>query len=361
MKIKALVGLLTLTAATSVQAIDPVVSAVVPHPVSIAVYAGKWLLEGRNKTYNITVEAEAPDLEQAKLEAFRLAVDRAVGSLLSAETEVKNQEIARHEVVSYSSGFVQRYEIKKQTPTDSGVKIEVEVWVSGTSIQNRLLATSQAAGQIEGNQASVAIESYEHNRDTGDKTLDMVLADFPKRAFKITPLPTQIRVDSDRKFTVYVPMEITWDYAYVLSLGQTLQAVKDNYQTNNIAQVKVMAKDPKAFLVGWQQVAGFNDTQKYQLFYDRYIATKPVVQVKVLTKTGDVVVQDCYGWLDLQGEYRGPDAQFFDSNYNGQRYLMTVYGNHKLSGNVSVPITAESVRDLDHVDMAVVPLKECHK
>jgi len=357
---KRLTSVIILTLIASLAIADP--NPVAPNPASIVVTVGQWIVDAikQNKTYHITVEAEGRDLQEAKLEAFRLAVDRAVGSLLSAETEVKNQDSVRHEVVSYSSGYVERYEIKSQKPTDSGVKVQVEVWVSGTSIQNRLLSSSRAAGIVEGNQASVTIESYDHNRATGDKTLDLVLADYPKRAFKITPQPTQVKVDAYRNYTLIVPMTVVWDYAYLLSLGQVLKAVKDNYLTNNLAQVKIVAKDPNDF-TGWTQVAGFNDIQKYQLLYTRLVESRPVMQVKILNKMGDVVMQNCYSWPDFNGQYLGADNQFLDASYNGQNYLMNIYGHHRLNANVVMPITAESVQDLDHVVMEVLPAKNCKK
>lgn len=366
MKSRAVVALLALTSATSVQAIDPVVSAIMPHPVSIAIITGRWLLEDTKKTYYIQVASEGQDFDEAKKEAFNLAVNQAVGSLLVSETQVRDGELARRDITNYSSGYVERFEIKSKTDNDGRVQLVVDVWVSGNNIQNRLLAESRTAGRIEGAQARATIDSYMANRTSGDDALTFVLKDYPSRAFQVTAKPTQIQVDSQRKTSLVIPLEITWDYKYILALTQALEATADTRGSlaNSATAVKVIAKDPKAWIAGWRSNIGFNDTQKYNLLYQHMIASGPAVKVTIKNTSGQPVYIDCYEWADFKGQYRGEDTvldhtrgQFLSFDWNNRA---TVYGNHQLVGHVTIPVDSASVRDLDRVDMAVVRSSECH-
>jgi hypothetical protein len=359
MKLRASVVALALVASSTAQAMDPVVSAIMPHPVTIALTVGRWLLEDSKKTYYVQVAAEADSFESAKTEAFRLAVDQAVGSLLQAESEIKNGEVGRKDIVTYSSGYVERFEIKSRAEIDGRTKLVVDVWVSGNNIQNRLLAVSKTAGQVAGEQANAAISSYMLNRTTGDRSLELVLADYPKRAFHVEAKQTAVKIDEYRKTNLIVPLEISWDYNYVLALAQVLESVRDNQYRTGPSSIKIMAKDPKAWIAGWQTTAGFNDIEKYSLAYKYMVESQPVVQVLIKNSSGTVVFKDCYSWRDFQGQYQGEDQQFLNSYYTGQNYGMNIYGNHKLVGHVAIPIDAETVRDLTNVEMAVLSTKEC--
>jgi hypothetical protein len=48
-----------------------------------------------------------------------LAVEQALGTLISSETEVNNGRIVRDEIVSYASGYVDRFDIVSTQPVDN--------------------------------------------------------------------------------------------------------------------------------------------------------------------------------------------------------------------------------------------------
>jgi hypothetical protein len=172
-------GLLTTAQAQSVSRI------ITPTPVSVALTIGQWLFKDSKKLYYIEVEARAETFEQAKQEGFRLAVEHAVGSVILSETEVRHGKISRDDIITYSSGFVDRFEITRKESVSGGVIVTMKVWVAHSSIANRLLNQSANDGRVEGERAATQINTITKSRQDGDRLLGAVLNDFPHRAFDI--------------------------------------------------------------------------------------------------------------------------------------------------------------------------------
>ncbi len=55
---------------------------VIPSPITIAIQVGKWLQSNDEEVYYVRVQSKGSTEGEARTEAFRLAVDQAVGSLL---------------------------------------------------------------------------------------------------------------------------------------------------------------------------------------------------------------------------------------------------------------------------------------
>ena len=91
---------------------NPALSAVpdwiIPSPVTIAIQVGQWILfnDKTDELYYIRVQATGNTESQARTEAFRLAVDQAVGSLLVSENVIQNGDVTRRDLINYSSGYV---------------------------------------------------------------------------------------------------------------------------------------------------------------------------------------------------------------------------------------------------------------
>jgi len=58
-------------------------------PWSLGIHLFKWMNKDDKKVLYVEVTAEGADLESARQSAFRMAVERAVGVIVSSETEVR--------------------------------------------------------------------------------------------------------------------------------------------------------------------------------------------------------------------------------------------------------------------------------
>ena len=102
---------------------------IMPNPLGIIITVGQWLYKGSEKTYYIEVAGQGRNPEEARLNGFRLAVEQAVGSVIASETEVNNSRVTRDEIISYASGYVDRYEIVKSEPQGAGYQVNMKVWI----------------------------------------------------------------------------------------------------------------------------------------------------------------------------------------------------------------------------------------
>lgn len=67
-----------------------------------------------NKTVTLTVSGTGKTLEEAKLNALRSAIEQAFGAFISSKTEILNDSVVKDEIVSVSSGNIQKYDLVSQ-------------------------------------------------------------------------------------------------------------------------------------------------------------------------------------------------------------------------------------------------------
>lgn len=177
----------------------------------------------RTETYYAKVQARGADFEAAKTRAFRLAVEEAAGTVVLSETELRDQRIRRDEIVTYSSGFVDRYNVLSRQDLGNSVEIVIEVWVAHSAIANRLLAKNADEKSIDGARLATQHETIVDERTRGDKLLQTVLNDHPRRSLTVRLRAPEIAMNHSRELTVAVHWEIHWSDLYLKSLQETVK------------------------------------------------------------------------------------------------------------------------------------------
>ena len=262
-----------------------------PSPMGIAITVGQWLYKDTKKIYAIEVESYGPNLTAAKNEGFRIAIEHAVGSLTSSESKLINGQLASKEIIAYSSGFVEKFEIIERGDDNGKTTVKMKVWVSYSSIADRLLHKSESAGLLNGDQAGASVSTKLEELNTGDKLLKSVLADYPRRAFDIEQKPTRILMDNNRRVWAEVPYTLRWNKTYIRSLEETLEAVSGT---------------PAIYRHTWDQ-------PKFNLLFANF-AHSALIKITVKDTADNVLAKHCsfppasnnnYGWLMLgDGPYQ---------------------------------------------------------
>ena len=84
-----------------------------------------------NKTVTLTVSGTGKTLEEARLNALRSAIEQAFGAFISSKTEILNDNLVKDEIVSVSSGNIEKYNIISQTEIpNNGYAITLSATVS---------------------------------------------------------------------------------------------------------------------------------------------------------------------------------------------------------------------------------------
>lgn len=76
--------------------------------------------ETDNNMVRLTVSAQGRTKEEAKYKALRDALERAFGTFISSNTQILNDELVKDEIVSVSSGNIQKFEIKSEVQLPDG-------------------------------------------------------------------------------------------------------------------------------------------------------------------------------------------------------------------------------------------------
>lgn len=341
--------------AQGVPGIGPMTSQMLmPNPLGIILMVGKWVYDSqsRQEVFYIEVAGDGPTLQQARMNGFRLAVEQAIGTLISSETETQNGRIIRDEIISYAAGFVDKFEITNEQTTASGFRVSMKVWVRKSALSDRLLNRSEVSGQVDGPRASVQLQTINQERANGDALLQQVLNDFPRRAFDIELKPTDI-VRQNRSAVLEINFKLSWNRDYLRSLWTALEATSQ--RTSRPASTIVVNGGGLFGSPGG--AAKFDDNVKLQLVANRMRFSEPTILVTVRGPAREVLFSSCYMYqeLDDQPNYWVNNQRFISFNGGGAY----VNGHMKLKGHIPIPVTQDILARANSVDVDVVLRNQC--
>lgn len=344
-----------------------------PSPLGVAITLGQWLLKDSKRMFEIEVETRAPTVKQARDEAFRLAIERAVGTLVLSESESHRSRLNRDDITTYSSGYVDRFEILAQDREAGQVRLRMRVWVSHSAISHRLLGRSEKDALIDGDRFAEQGRSLQQERLAGDRLLDSVLRDYPKRAFSADIGRIELWED-DRLIKLMVPFSLRLDYNYLVSLSEALEQTAQrrdarhctdslyNNQCGNQTFVKVVSgRTPPGSgrIFGWNTTVGFNDAAKMNMIYNTMIASKPAILLTITDQQGRRAFRSCYfrPELDQDIQYVMPERSLLTVSPMG----MSINGDVTIRGKLEVNLGsyAERTRDFYRAEIRVVNRSEC--
>jgi hypothetical protein len=319
-------------------------------PVSVAITVGKWVLKDRIEAYYVRVEAYGLDEADARDQAFRLAVNQAVGSLLLSETEIRNRNLVRHDITNYSSGYVHDFKVISKEPADKGINIVVDVWVRKSQLADRLLHESKQTAQVDGGRIAEQVASIQRQRNTGDRVLQTVLLDYPHRAFDIETGLTRVELDQSRRAILTVPIRVSWNSKYVEVLGE---AVKNINQVNNCDQwynrCQVFSTVRVAGVNGY-----FDDARAYNILHKELLISRPKIRLMIIDTDGNVAVDRCYSLRELDQSNWAP-WNFVDvGNMN-----VSINAGRKKDFGIPVDLSSVASQALDKTVVQVVRQNQC--
>lgn len=340
-----------------------VASAVSAVPLGTIITVGQWLVKQSDRVYYIQVEGRGYTEAEARRNGFALAVEQAVGTLVLSERESVQRKLARNDVTAYSSGYVDNFRILDKTMRGNEVTVTMDVWVAHSAIATRLFGRSETAGQVDGARIGAQVQTLQQSLSDGDRVVARVLQDFPRRAFDVTMGNAVFRMDQDRRTLMEIPFALKWNYDYITSLHETLQATAQNPRAKNCwnhnqdcanqTYIRVVAKSPTSF-TKWDNTLGFNDYQKHHLVNDAFINSVPVMHLVIRDQHNRMVFRDCYSWTQMNWS---TDQSFVETRNN----QIGVYGDLVRNSKIVVDLGADSrkVDALSTIELSVVKAESC--
>jgi len=305
----------------------------------------------------IRTQGRGPTFEEAKNEAFRSAIEIKVGSAIVSEQENFNDKV-RDEIVNYSAGYVDKFEIVKQSQSGNGYYVIVDVWVSSSRIQNRILGISKNPKQFDGERIATQYQTYKYNKGNGDKLLNMILNDYPKRAYKVALGNHQLKVDVYRNAVIEIPIEIRWNPNYMISLNETLALLQDGsngFLTRSPGNVVTMFKDPKDLVLGTKSHFKFNDVILTEKIRNTLVTREPRMLLEIKNFDNKTIFAECFTPDALTGKM----APFY--NIGSDDFLL-FYGNNVEKSKIQLVFDERSNNALQRgftLDANIVTDEKC--
>jgi hypothetical protein len=327
-------------------------------PLGTGIAVARWIFEGSEKVLYVEVIGEGSTSEQARQQGFRLAVEHAVGTVVSSETEVRNDRVARDEIITYASGYVDRFEVVEQQQVNNRVLVNMKVWVRSSKIANRLLNKSAAAGAVEGGRISTQIQTLQDERKSGDRLLSSVLADFPSRAFYIHLEKTQVIFDANRTGQLEVTFHLQWSREYIESIAEALTAIshRPDSECGGIFGCRNITFQAEVIRPGFgsNTRAWFTDNVVEQLVRSNLVNSIPSIRITILDTSGKEQFKQCFSAREL--DHNAP-APFYYINLSHNK--VAVNGNAGKWFNFYIDLGRLPTVNLDQVKVDIIRRANC--
>lgn len=287
-------------------------------PWSLGINLVQALSDTPEKVYYIQVTAEGSDLDRAKQSAFRMAVERTVGTVIASETETADHRIKRDEIITYASGYVSDYKIVTQATYQSRTWVKMEIWVKHSAIANRLLSKAESTQNINGLRLSEQVASINYERDQGYRILSVVMDDYPARAYDIFDQTIETKY-FNRKPEITIEFSLRYNQHYIRALWETLKNTSQSANPGNCYpncqepfQVYIVGRKDRLLFNRWDWSFGFTEMTQPQAIYDAMIGSAPAILLTMKDARGNPMYQSCHFWPELDGQmrYNNPEKRF---------------------------------------------------
>ena len=165
--------------------------------------------------------------EEAKNNAFREAIEYQVGVVIATERISYNDKLIKNEILAYSSAYVDDYNVISQKNIGNKVQVVVDVKLSLLRLSDRILSKGKDSKNLDGAKHDNQYKSFMENKKNGDKILESVLNDYPKRAFDIKQGNYDIKIDANRNLILTVSYTMSWNDNYILAFYDATKLLSD--------------------------------------------------------------------------------------------------------------------------------------
>ena len=159
--------------------------------------------EEPEETIKIVVTGVGTDTDAARRNAVRNAVEQVIGVYVTADTIVRNRELLKDEILSYSGGYIKGSRIIEEKPTqDRHVVVKLEASIVSTKLKRKIESLNIAVKKMEGESLFDAASSRLEEKQTGAALLrksslkilklPIISRSTPPRSELLTPYPARL-------------------------------------------------------------------------------------------------------------------------------------------------------------------------
>jgi hypothetical protein len=166
------------------------------------------------------------DSDKAVQNAFSQAIEQTVGLLVDAETVVKNDQLIRDEILTYSRGYVEKYEIVSRWQESGLHHAKIQAVVARDKLVAKLKGIKIATREVSGELPSRQFQFDAKNEEQVSEMFKRAMADFDM--VKLTTVgiigKPEVTRDSDNA-KVHIKIKISPDMDAWRQFSQSIRPI----------------------------------------------------------------------------------------------------------------------------------------
>jgi len=215
-----------------------------------------------DKTVTLVASGQGKTQDEAKQNALRSAIEQAFGAFISSNTEILNDEIVKDEIVSVSSGNIQKFEIISEVEIpDGGYATSLKATVS----VSKLTSFAESKGvvvEFAGNILAANVKQQmlnEQNEIISINNIVNICKDILDKSFDyqiVRGEPKQLENNND-KWSVPINVNVTLNKNIRLFQEYLYKSIKELAMSENeIEQYNNLGKKTYQIAFGGNETAG---------------------------------------------------------------------------------------------------------
>ena len=142
------------------------------------------LAQGQSHEFRKVIATGAGlDADGALKNAFKVAVEEAVGTLVDTETIVREDDTIQEKILSASNGFIKSYEPIRQWIDNGLYRCRIEALVEIRKLKERLAAANISTLAVSGTDLAARLQTDTSAVEGAAAILNKRINDFPKSCF----------------------------------------------------------------------------------------------------------------------------------------------------------------------------------
>jgi hypothetical protein len=232
-------------------------------------------------------------LGDAKEQAFKQAIENRIGVLVLSEREIQSYRLLKDEILTYSAGYIDDYNIVSQEKVGKKWVVTADVWVSSSKLTGRIISSASSDGRINGKKVSDTFNSFFKQKEQADRLTEKVLSGFPESALIPKYKHTELKFDHNRNAQLLVYLQTSWNKGYLTSLKELLSLVQDGGSAGQYGVVQVMYKDDESDWFPSSERYKFSDAKLHGRFMSQFSSDRIALRLK-LRDGIKTVFEDCW-------------------------------------------------------------------
>jgi hypothetical protein len=311
------------------------------------------------KSEFIRTSGEGNTFEQAKLAAFREAIQIKVGAVVLSERLHNVEKTVQDDITVHSSGYVDEYKVINTSNINGTYRVTVDVLVAESKLANQILTTAKSEKNFAGDRATNAYSTYVNQANDADKLISRVLSGYPRHAFVLEQGHYMLGVDQFRTGKLVIPFKVRWSKDYLTAVDEIVKRYEDKRGAMN----RIMYKPMNIVEFHAKNDNYFSKNSKYEIVDQRLLNTivnsmYGVNEARIRADVYDGNHNSMYTTCVVPW-WRNQGRQFFSSDaYNN----ITFDGNIEKSGKLTLPVTNDNLVMYSRavsIELSIVALKDC--